>query len=454
MPLSGTVSERISELVREGYPQKQAVAIAYDSMNAEDLASSAQEPTTLDAYPEPEPLLCQILPKRDVNDGNVLIPLSNPNFYNRTYLSLKKWVKEAKPSLLKEHNREGDSYGKVTDIVSMEDGLHAVIVMDPSTYREYKDGRYRYVSPYIAWNFKADDYDPRKDNLWDAALLETSLVSVPRFLLGQKPIGSVSLDSVSRLENVSVMNSRLDNENIGSFYLEEVDMEELMKMMKGMLDEHTKALREEFLAKAKEEKVSDVETVEVKEEVSEETSEEDSEMAAKSSCMEEDLTNTEEDLESSDSVEKETSIELRVEEEVPADKSEEEASKEEDSEMADDPRDARIVELESRIAELEAMVADYEAETAVVSDLADKPHLSSMRQSLKSAYMKDRNLYADILKMPAPASTVSAFSERMTIGYTPSKNTLPADPFAAARVLSERENIGYTEAFRRVTEGK
>lgn len=454
MPLSGTVSERISELVKEGYPQKQAVAIAYDSMNTESLGSSAQEPTILDAYSEPEPLLCQILPKRDVNDGNVLIPLSNPNFYNRTYLSLKRWVKEAKPSLLKEHNREGDSYGKVTDIVSMEDGLHAVIVMDPSTYREYKDGRYRYVSPYIAWNFKADDYDPSKDNLWDAALLETSLVSVPRFLLGQKPIGSVSLDSVSRLENVSVMNSRLDNENIGSFYLEEVDMEELMKMIKGMLDEHTKTLREEFLAKAKEEKGSDMETVEVKEEVSEKVSEEDSEMAAKNSCMEEDLMDAEEDLESSDSVEKETSIELRVEEEVPADKSEEEASEEEDSEMAEDPRDARIVELESRIAELEALVADYEAETAVVSDLADKPHLSSMRQSLKSAYMKDRNLYADILKMPAPASTVSAFSERMTIGYTPSKNTLPADPFAAARVLSERENIGYTEAFRRVTEGK
>jgi len=32
MPLTGTVSEMVSKLMHEGYPQKQAVAIALDTM--------------------------------------------------------------------------------------------------------------------------------------------------------------------------------------------------------------------------------------------------------------------------------------------------------------------------------------------------------------------------------------------------------------------------------------
>jgi len=131
----------------------------------------------------------------------------------------------------------------------------------------------------------------------------------------------------------------------------------------------------------------------------------------------------------------------------------------------EDEKDLLIKELRAKLQEMESaskmsekLCLELEGKLNLLSanekvsvDLESRPHLSTMKEKLVRTFMKDPDLYADLLHMEAP-STVSAFSQRISVGHTDlSRNALPTDPFEAARILSEREGISYTMAFEKVS---
>lgn len=123
----------------------------------------------------------QILPDSDLFDGDKLIPLSDPHFRRVIVSSLQDWAHMVKPNVLIQHDEDGGTYGRITAVYEDWDGIYVDgIITDPDVAQRMSNGGYRFVSPTIAWNFAADDYVPDEDNRWPAALLEVSLVSVPR----------------------------------------------------------------------------------------------------------------------------------------------------------------------------------------------------------------------------------------------------------------------------------
>jgi len=123
----------------------------------------------------------QILPDTDLYDGDKLIPLSDPQFRDTIVRSMQDWVDKVQPSVLIQHDEDGGQYGRITAVYEDWDGIFVDgIITDPDVASRMSQGGYRFVSPTIAWNFAADDYIPDRDNKWPAALLEVSLVSVPR----------------------------------------------------------------------------------------------------------------------------------------------------------------------------------------------------------------------------------------------------------------------------------
>jgi phage head maturation protease len=123
----------------------------------------------------------QILPDTDLFDGDKMIPLSDPQFREIVVRSLQDWTEKVQPSVLIQHDEDGGHYGRVLRVYEDWDGIFVDgIITDPQVASRMSNGGYRFVSPTIAWNFAADDYIPDVDNRWPAALLEVSLVSVPR----------------------------------------------------------------------------------------------------------------------------------------------------------------------------------------------------------------------------------------------------------------------------------
>jgi hypothetical protein len=137
--------------------------------------------------------------------------------------SLKKWVTTIQPSVLFEHEPDGQSYGKVTEIFEDEDGLKGYIELIDGL--ELK-GKLRFVSPRIAWNYVDVD-----GNKWPAALLELSLVSIPRFS-NQLEIGAmVNKESKPEIVMSEYSDIKLSIEGEKSI-MDPMVLEELKKMIK------------------------------------------------------------------------------------------------------------------------------------------------------------------------------------------------------------------------------
>jgi len=130
-----------------------------------------------------------ILPNTDLYDGDKLIPLGDPQFRELIVRSMQDWTEKVRPSVLIQHNENGRQYGRITDVYEAHDGIYVDgIITDPEVAQSMAEGGYRFVSPTIAWNFAADDHDPEIGNRWPAALLEVSLVSVPRHYTRQNDL--------------------------------------------------------------------------------------------------------------------------------------------------------------------------------------------------------------------------------------------------------------------------
>jgi hypothetical protein len=132
--------------------------------------------------------LAHILPSSNLYDGDKTIPLSNEEFRNLITLSMDLFVQKTNPPILIEHEQKGKVFGKVLGVFEDEEGIYCSFQVTDDIAKGIDNGEYRFVSPTIAWNFKADDYNEEEDNTYPAALLEVSLVSVPRHYTRQQDL--------------------------------------------------------------------------------------------------------------------------------------------------------------------------------------------------------------------------------------------------------------------------
>ena len=139
-----TIAANIRQLIKEGYKPSQAAAIAYSK------AGRSKK-------------FAHILPASDLFDGEVVIPLGNKEFFDKVVASLSSWVEKVDVPVLVEHDRNGEQYGQVTDIVPSPDGIYAGFYLNEDYEQKFEEGKLRYVSVGLAWNYAADDYDPEAD---------------------------------------------------------------------------------------------------------------------------------------------------------------------------------------------------------------------------------------------------------------------------------------------------
>lgn len=384
-------------------------------------------------------MLTHILPAKDLYDerNDLVVPLSDKTFFSTILASLKEWVATRKPSVIIEHDRNGEALGFVENIIEDENGIFAEIVLENAEEAKNR----RYVSPTIAWNHKADDYSDRGDS-WPAALLELSFVSVPRHSR-QVPATETQMSEknnpevfYSENERTSYFSYDINDASVLTEYDQktkeniDMDLEKLSEMLSALLDERLAAILERLdkLEGDGEEEPAEEEVVEAAEEEGEEPVVE----AAEEEVVEE---------------EKEEEVVEAAEEE----EKEEESSLSEIAELNSRIRELekRSVLAEARAEELAAELAHRDAVDAVAADVADRPHLSTMSERLVGILKRDEGLYKEVLEV-VPSTNQSVFGERLTVGFS-KKDTAVSNPYEAASKLSAEEGISYREAFERLT---
>ena len=435
------IKKEVIRLMREGMPPEEAVVEAY--------TKAGIKPPKLKTTPvKPKTYIVNILPVTYMFDGKLTSPLSDNKFRSIVVKSLKDWVSKAKPGLIKEHTPDGGSYGVVSGIFEDSKGIFAKIeVTDAKVIEGMESKRYRFVSPTIAWSFKADDYSHEENNVWPAALLEVSLVSIPRHFTRQVEIkedksilsqyGCLNYNDTT---SISQLAAELTEDSDTYLLLEEdltMDMKELMRMLGEMLDEKLDPImkRLEVVERDSAEGRDDVRKEEepvVETEASEEVVEEPVELA------EEPVEPVVEEV----AVEEPAPVEEEPVEEEPVDPRDEEIAKL--KEMLASMEKASVMS-EAKVAELNEAIKVRDAKAQVSSDIAGKPHLSQMSEKLVNIYMKDSDLYNEVVSLSGGESTRSILSERSTVGYVPIKEE-SSNPYDMAHKISVSEGVSYKEA--------
>ena len=386
-------------------------------------------------------ILANILPGSDLFDGDKIIPLASTAFRKAVVSSLKSWVDKTKPNLLKEHKPDGGSYGFVDNIFEDDNGdIYATVnITDPQTIEEFENERYRFVSPTVAWNFRGDDWNPELDNTWDAALLELSLVSVPRHFTRQQEILELSgLDY--KTNDLSVLSAELEPESDTYILLKgeqkDMDFEKLTELFTGLLDDKLAPVMQRL-------EVIERDAAEGRDDVRKEEAE--TEAAEMTVVVPDGL-----EGEALDAV-----AEV-VEEVVEVEEGEEE---EKDSlgyykKMAEDMKaklealEAESVLSEARLKELQDDIRLRDVKAKVAADVASRPHLSQMSDRLQSILLKDENLYTEVLTI-AGENTRSVLAERQTVGFVPAAPK-SNNVFDEALKISNAEGISYKDALAKL----
>lgn len=380
-------------------------------------------------------ILAHILPAQSLFDGEHIIPLDNPDFFNRVVDSLAEWVATRKPGICLEHERNGESLGYVNAIVEDEKGVFAEMILNEEASLRFADDAFRFVSPTIAWNHRADDYGDR--GAWAASLLEISFVSVPRHSR-QLPIEEMS--KLAENTKQSVFYNETETVSYFSAYVDEgdtyfitepetnegeydMDLEKLQELLSGMLDERLDPLYRRLDALEGREE-------EVKEEV-----DEDLEAAEE----------VKEDVEVKEEVEVEAAEEVVEEEkeEVVIELSEVQALK-----ATVKALEKRSILAEANVEKLNAELAHRDAVMHVGDDIVARPHLSAMSEKLVSIFKTDKKLYSEVLDV-VPAGSASVLNERVTVGYSRQDASM-GNPYEAASKLASDEGIDYRQAFTRL----
>ena len=386
--------------------------------------------------------LSHILPRKDLFDGERVLPLSDPVFFKTVTDSLKEWVRTRKPNICKEHRRDGESYGEVLGIVEDERGIFAQVRFIPEAEAKLAQGKLKYCSGTFVFNHKADDYTEK--GAWPCSLLELSLVSVPRHSrqISMQHLNQLSESDVVLEGYVTQFNSVYTPTD--TFIIEEepdMDLDKLNELLEALLVDAMAPLLERIgkLEAAAEVKAPEEAEEEVKEAEVDEAKAEEAPESAKA-----------------DEEEGEAKAEEKLAEEAPEASEEAPELKEEEESMLSEPvvdlnreLEKRAVLAEAKVAELEADICLRDAHVAVANDIASRPHMSSMSEKLVNIYMNDKDLYTEVLGV-VPESTSSLLSERVAVGYA-HVDAKPSNPYKAATELAKAEGITYTEALSRVS---
>ena len=387
-------------------------------------------------------ILANILPGSDLFDGDKIIPLSSTAFRKSVVSSLKNWVDKTKPNLLKEHKPDGGSYGFVDNIFEDDNGdIYATVnITDPQTIEEFENERYRFVSPTVAWNFRGDDWNPELDNTWDAALLELSLVSVPRHFTRQQEILELSgLDY--KTNDLSVLSAELEPESDTYILLKgeqkDMDFEKLTELFTGLLDDKLAPVMQRL-------EVIERDAAEGRDDVRKEEAE--TEAAEMTVVVPDGL-----EGEALDAV---AEVVEEVVEASPEGEEEEMDSLGYYKKMAEDMKaklealEAESVLSEARLKELQDDIRLRDVKAKVAADVASRPHLSQMSDRLQSILLKDENLYTEVLTI-AGENTRSVLAERQTVGFVPAAPK-SNNVFDEALKISNAEGISYKDALAKL----
>ena len=387
-------------------------------------------------------ILANILPGSDLFDGDKIIPLASTAFRKAVVSSLKNWVDKTKPNLLKEHKPDGGSYGFVDNIFEDDNGdIYATVnITDPQTIEEFENERYRFVSPTVAWNFRGDDWNPELDNTWDAALLELSLVSVPRHFTRQQEILELSgLDY--KTNDLSVLSAELEPESDTYILLKgeqkDMDFEKLTELFTGLLDDKLAPVMQRL-------EVIERDAAEGRDDVRKEEAE--TEAAEMTVIVPDGL-----EGEALDAV---GEIVDEVVEASPEGEEEEKDSLGYYKKMAEDMKaklealEAESVLSEARLKELQDDIRLRDVKAKVAADVASRPHLSQMSDRLQSILLKDENLYTEVLTI-AGENTRSVLAERQTVGFVPAAPK-SNNVFDEALKISNAEGISYKDALAKL----
>jgi len=411
------VSENIRQLINEGYPPNQAAAIAYSK------AGRTKK-------------FAHILPNSDLFDGEMTIPLGEKEFYTDVVTSLTNWVDRTDVPILVEHDRNGEQYGQVVDIVSAPDGIYAGFYLNEDYEKKFEEGKLRYVSVGIAWNWRADDFDPATGKPMPAALLELSLVSVPRHRTRQTPI--YESGEVNQAENTSYFSYEMNESGTYTMLQEtqDMDMEELKSMIESMLMPMVEAIKAEHEDLKRRLETIERDTAEARDDVRDEEK------------GDEDERSEPDDTEAMEP--KGDEMEVGEDKEM-AEHGDEGEMMEPDEDAVDMRSEMReLVKLETHLHELKRENELLRAQMRVEADLAERPHLSEMKEKLIDVCMKDSDLYAQVLNVSTTQGvSTSLFSERMTAGLTEAKQDNP-NPFVAAKELAAKEGISFKDAFNKI----
>jgi hypothetical protein len=387
-------------------------------------------------------ILANILPGSDLFDGDKIIPLASTAFRKAVVSSLKSWVDKTKPNLLKEHKPDGGSYGFVDNIFEDDNGdIYATVnITDPQTIEEFENERYRFVSPTVAWNFRGDDWNPELDNTWDAALLELSLVSVPRHFTRQQEILELSgLDY--KTNDLSVLSAELEPESDTYILLKgeqkDMDFEKLTELFTGLLDDKLAPVMQRL-------EVIERDAAEGRDDVRKEEAE--TEAAEMTVVVPDGL-----EGEALDAV---AEVVEEVVEASPEGEEEEKDSLGYYKKMAEDMKaklealEAESVLSEARLKELQDDIRLRDVKAKVAADVASRPHLSQMSDRLQSILLKDENLYTEVLTI-AGENTRSVLAERQTVGFVPAAPK-SNNVFDEALKISNAEGISYKDALAKL----
>jgi hypothetical protein len=387
-------------------------------------------------------ILANILPGSDLFDGDKIIPLASTAFRKAVVSSLKSWVDKTKPNLLKEHKPDGGSYGFVDNIFEDDNGdIYATVnITDPQTIEEFENERYRFVSPTVAWNFRGDDWNPELDNTWDAALLELSLVSVPRHFTRQQEILELSgLDY--KTNDLSVLSAELEPESDTYILLKgeqkDMDFEKLTELFTGLLDDKLAPVMQRL-------EVIERDAAEGRDDVRKEEAE--TEAAEMTVVVPDGL-----EGEALDAI---AEVVEEVVEASPEGEEEEMDSLGYYKKMAEDMKaklealEAESVLSEARLKELQDDIRLRDVKAKVAADVASRPHLSQMSDRLQSILLKDENLYTEVLTI-AGENTRSVLAERQTVGFVPAAPK-SNNVFDEALKISNAEGISYKDALAKL----
>lgn len=139
----------------------------------------------------------------DPGDGKPSIDFGDKKTLQRAFEALRDFVALAYAGgqgvgvpILVEHGKglDGARVGTIVGIELASDGIYAVADLLPQYDERFKSGEWRAVSPAIWWGFAGNDGE-----MYPAAVLEVSFVSVPRIMLGQTPAEALDLSMLSQL---------------------------------------------------------------------------------------------------------------------------------------------------------------------------------------------------------------------------------------------------------------